>query len=749
MSYIGGFLLLIAQTASVVCAAWAMAVVLTPKDRPFLRFSLGLFLGMLEVSLLLQFLGAFSLLSRWPVAFGSIALSGLVWWAARFLDGRWQPLASIDAFSPGADAVDRVAGEVAATHLGTSTPEAAGAVATDAAREDTTGGQGSGASRTGGSRSVLGRSLAEWVRIGTVSFLVGAATVVFLTSLLKPAFGTDAVGYHLPDIAHFLRSHSVLEVQQYQLGVYQGVYPMNAELLSAWFVLPFGQDFLVNFGTICQILFAVAAVGALAEHFRVRGGDALLVGLAVVSMPILATSHVGSVANDILPLGALALGLLFVDRWRQTEAPLDMAMAGLVCGMAFGTKVTTVVYLAPLVLTLLVLGMRRRRFTQIFLLFPGLAVLPGVFWVVRNWVQVGNPLWPLDFWVFDGAYVRSTVDRDSILDFLREDGLLALGTSLGVYLLVPLLVTVVILAGAPGIRTTLQGDRTRVWLFVGLPLTAVFLLWPQDWTGGDGGYNIPATVRYISLTYAVLLVVAVAGLLAGKHADIARVGLLLATLFGAAISFLAPTLNVYRVDMRALGLGGLAGLGTLLLLLLPRVTHPERLLFAGAGVLGLCSPVLLASHWDSNWYRNVYDEGLATLYQTVQDLPVQDSKILVAGVTRQYPLVGRDFSNDVSFLGKGDRIAPWEKGDANAWLSAVQETCADYVAVYDDAQTVSQDGREVLQRGDWLHEVPELGFVERLSGAGITPVVETRDDDGGLVMGLYRVERALSSSSSC
>lgn len=673
------------------CARFARAAV--DPGRPMLRWAVGLFTAVLGIVLSGQLLGIVGLYSRGPMLLATWAMAAALWPAATAV-GKRTPLA---------------AAEVAATRVA----DADAGAAADQHRRD-------------------------WFRVAAWGVVVGIVVTAFATSVLKQTYGPDAINYHLPDIANWVRDHGFWNVRQFQLGVYQNAYPMNAEVLSAFFVVPFGRDFLVNLGVLVELALVVASVGALAEHFGARRpGDAALVGLAAASIPVVATSHLGSVGSDLIPIAAVALVVLCADRWRRTEAPADLALASLALGLAFGAKFTTVVYVPVLGVSLVVLALWRRRWVQALVLVPLLFALPCAFWFVRNYVAEGNPIWAFPVLGLPGGYLRDNDDRLSILRWFADSGAPAVVRTAVVYALEGLGAVALVAAGLPALWRAVRGDRARVWFVVVAPLLAVPLLWSQAWTAGVDGYNMPASARYVGATLAVLLAVSMGTALAGSRAARWRWAVLAAVAVDAAVTFLAPTFPSLRVSLLALALGAVAGAGTLVVVAVVDAKPPESAWRrparwgAAAGVAALVLVVVAAPRWDARWYRDVSTPNLAQLDREVQDRGVDGARIAVAGIFHTYPLYGKDFGNEVVFVGVGDAVEPWQEGDAHAWLAALRAKCVDYVAVEDDEQ-------------HWLHPIPELGFVEQLDGNGLERVmaVGTAADPKDPRVGLYRVDGA-------
>jgi len=693
---LSGLVLLALAAVPLVAACARLTRRVVGEGRPFLASCVGLFVFCLSVVLVSQVLGVAGLYSRFPFVVAAWIWSLLVWIGSGYLPR----LAEVPWAAAGTD-------ETAATTLG----------------------DGVGAAQ--GEQAPATR---DWLRILTWTVFSGIVATAFVAAIAAPSNGADAVNYHLPDIANWIRNHSFNQIQQYQLGVYQNAYPMNAETIAAFFVVPFGRDWLVNLGTLVQFSFVVAAVGSLVEHVghasgrSVRSIGAMSCGLAVATMPIVATSHVGSVGSDLLPLAAVVVCILFIDRWRRTERPIDAVVVALSLGLAFGSKFTTVIYVPLLALSFVALMLWRRKWLQALVVVPLAFALPAAYWYVRNVVVVGNPMWPFEFLGLPTGFVRDTADRDSMLKWFAADGPAAVLKAGLYYCLAGFGVTGVVVLGFPNLWRALRGDRARLWFFLAVPLLAVPMLWTQDWTGGRGGFNAPATARYVSATFAVLAAVAVGRALVGRRPRAWCWGLLGVVAANAAVAFLAPTVPSMRVATSAL----LAGLGAGALALVwqlagrPLEAHARAFAVVAAALL-LVVVGLAALRWDRNWYRANAEPGRAELYRAVQDLPVRGARIAVAGVFHAYPLYGRDFSNEVFYVGDGPHVDPWTTGDADRWVAALKEACVDYVAVEAD-------------ESHWLHPIPELEFVR--DAPALQPVVVTAPEGapGSHWAGLYKLE---------
>ncbi|MCC7078205.1 MAG: hypothetical protein IT198_13875 [Acidimicrobiia bacterium] len=705
-SYAAALLILVLQTAPVVVSASYAARVLVDPDRPLLRVGTGLLVAFVEILVALQAVGAAGFLSRWPVLVAAWLVAGLGGVAAYAIARHRGPR------------VEPAAAETAATAVDTDPARAVGPMPP-----------------TG-----TGSRTARYVWLGTIVVLTGAFVTALVSGLVKPSFSTDTVNYHLPAIANWIRDHSIWTMRQWQFSVFQNGYPMNSELIAAWFVIPFGRDFLVNLAPLAQAVFAAVAIGALAEQLGLRARDAVLVGAAGLFIPIVSTPALGAVGSDLLPMAGWALALTYVLRWRDTESGLDVGLAGLTLGLALGAKITGTVYVAVFGASILVLVLWRRRWLQGLVILPLAVAAPALVWFMRNWVLEGNPLWAFDVLGFRAGYWRDNGDDWSVWEYVVRGGPAAwvrvtIDYVVGLFCLAPLLVF-----GVPGFLRTLRAfgsrfDRARVWLLCGMPVLALALTLAMPWTGGNDGYNVPASGRYVAGSFAILLAAAMAGALRGRRSDVWRVALLVALATNVAVSFLSPLLPGFRMSTRGLAAGAVAACAVGLVLLLRdrggRGDHASRIprvaTVLTATVLVMLLAVVSAPAWSANWYRSMSVPGLGRLYRDVQDRPISKSRIAVAGLAQTYPLYGRDLSNEVVWVGADDIGSPWVRSDRDGWLDALEESCTDYVVVFDDPT-------------HWLSPVIERAFVRgRLQG--LEPVFETTTPVEGKDrhLGLYRV----------
>lgn len=234
--------------------------------------------------------------------------------------------------------------------------------------------------------------------LGIASVFLSYGYVVFLGSITPP-FAGDALMYHLPIVAEYATEGRIVvprlgRLWNTDLWAY---YPGNAYLLYQWWVLPFGEDTFVDLAQLPFAFGAALATYLLATRFGARRRGALWAALLFLAVPIVLNQAKTAMVDVTLSFFFLA-GLYFLTAPRLDA--FRLVLGALAWGMAPGVKLSALVYLA---LGTVAAGLVawRRDFAGVFrrTLAVAAAVGSGVavgsgYWLVRNWVLRGSPLYP-------------------------------------------------------------------------------------------------------------------------------------------------------------------------------------------------------------------------------------------------------------------------------------------------------------------------------------------------------------------
>jgi hypothetical protein len=233
------------------------------------------------------------------------------------------------------------------------------------------------------------------------AFLIAAVALIHFAAGVKTRLSTgmtgfDSTWYHGPFAAGFFQSGNTIDLHFIAPQFLAWFYPANAEIFPAVGMLAFGRDLLsplLNLGWFVACLLAAWCIG---RPYRVAPWS-LGLGAIALSVPALA-DQAGEARNDIVGifflLAAVAVALNAWAERGEGERGLPsgaLVVAGLAAGLAAGTKLNFLLPAAVLVLGVVTIAPRGKRWRT--LAAAGLPALAGGgYWYLRNLLHAGNPL---------------------------------------------------------------------------------------------------------------------------------------------------------------------------------------------------------------------------------------------------------------------------------------------------------------------------------------------------------------------
>ncbi|EKV32795.1 hypothetical protein C882_1633 [Caenispirillum salinarum AK4] len=211
--------------------------------------------------------------------------------------------------------------------------------------------------------------------------------------------GFEVWAYHLPIGLHIFDTGSVQPWDH----AYMHTFPANMSLYAG-LLLQALPERLVAVANLPFLLLTAVAVYGLG---RVAGGGrdgALLAAAGITTIPVFAFSSL-ELGADVAAAGLLALAFLAVLLHHQREAngipTAVLLLAGALAGLAYGFKPLHVVPAMVLGVAILVGAASRsgrpvRAMVRDGGLYAlGVVVLAGP-WLVRNWIELGSPVYPIN-----------------------------------------------------------------------------------------------------------------------------------------------------------------------------------------------------------------------------------------------------------------------------------------------------------------------------------------------------------------
>jgi hypothetical protein len=512
----------------------------------------------------------------------------------------------------------------------------------------------------------------SWPAIGA-ALAAAMLGVVVLAALLErapvPATNVDALNFHLPGVAAWIQSGSLWQVNQYLPNLAHGNYPQNGDMLLMASILPWHNDAFVRLVSVPLLGWAGLSVYAASLEVGAPRPGAILAGALFASLPAVLHPAALEVLTDPLMLAAMGSGLLFLLRHWRTRSRADLALAGLGLGVAFGTKWYGVSAAIAVFAVWALSWLAARRGPALLLraggVLAGLIALAGGFWLLRNLVESGDPLFPVrvapfGVTIFDAPFDKIRAQAGfTIAHYLGQPEIVGdyivpglwRGLALG-GLVFAAGVAAVLVVGP--VRRSRIDPRLLMLAALAVVLAVVYVITPYTALGAqDRPIGTQYNVRY--LMPAMLAAAPLTAWLIGRWTRLAPA--LAALLLVAEVDSLRRTADEIgaRPLVEALAVVVIVAAVALLVLRAGRALPRGPWLPGAVAVVIGCGVFLgqgLQSRFNDGRYRNVDP----VLESVLTDAPSGHHIGLVGywGVTRLspvWPLFGQRIGNEVRYVG--------------------------------------------------------------------------------------------------
>ena len=576
---------------------------------------------------------------------------------------------------------------------------------------------------------------------GPVSWAIalGAAGAVALwlvasawNRTVLPPESIDTLSFHFPVVGKWIQEGSFWRVDQFAPLLWNGNYPQTGDVVFLAAILPWRNDWLA--GAVNPVFIALAGVGvyAIARELGAARPSAILGGAVFASLPVVAFAANGEGMTDSLMFACLAGGLLFLLRHEHGAPRSELWLAALALGLAFGTKWYSA-WVVPAVVAVW-LGARllvRRPVLRDGGLVAGVVAVTGGFWLVRNWVESGNPVLPVEvralgvtLWDAPRDFIRECAGY-TIAHYVGDAGPWAEhilpvyrdgygGPALAIGLGLVGAATLAVRGRAEPRGTLAAGALLAALLAIGYALT------PYSAFGPEGEpHTVGASIRYLVPALLVAAPLAAYALSrAGRLRIVLELLALAAVVHGIERGFDVP-LRVGALVLLALALLAGAGWGALHLTRhVPRRTRVR--LLGGLAALAAIGAVAVGHARQREFNDGRYAAADAPVAAIAEHAP-EGSRIGLAGVwgvdvvAPPWPAFGERLRNRVEYVGETVDGQLREYEDRARWSRKVRRfdlllvgrggysrDCPVPGQGSDDDRWAREEGFEVLARSDHL-----------------------------------------------
>jgi hypothetical protein len=359
-------------------------------------------------------------------------------------------------------------------------------------------------------------------RLGMVASAVVVLVIAADVLLGGVSFKPDDLSYHATAVAHWVGDGEL----SYAPYGYHAHFPFHADLISLWFVLPFGADGSAALSGLLWLILALGGIAVAGSRLEFPRWVIATLGLLLVSSARIRVQVSTFSAVDLAGATAAfsATVLVLAAYFRASDRPLgrcDFVISGALAGFALGCKISFAPVAAALALWIGLSnqGKAWRERAKDVLTFTLAAVAVGGYWYGRNLILTGNPLFPAEFSFFEGPFGAEMQSQTTFISRLFEDPLniehwkLLAATYLGwpgeLGVLVGLGYISVVGWLAP--RAWRMGERRRSVVLatlaaMGVGFALVFLFLPFSATDNSAQAVVRSAPRFVNYVFLVGLV---------------------------------------------------------------------------------------------------------------------------------------------------------------------------------------------------------------------------------------------------
>ena len=250
------------------------------------------------------------------------------------------------------------------------------------------------------------------VVIIVLSLILGFGIVKSGINLVNPPFGWDSLNYHFTFPVEWLKHGNLQNPITINDDLAPSYYPINGSLIYLSLILPLKNVFLADLGQLPFFALSFLALYGLCRRLRIgREFSFYAAGLFSLTPNYFKQLEISYV--DVMVCAWFLAGVYFWACFYRERRLRDVILFSLSLGMLIGTKTIALLYGGILFFIFLIsLFKARNKFVPYLLLSASLIALIGGYGYIRNFMDTGNPLYPMkvEFLgreIFKGVYDKS------------------------------------------------------------------------------------------------------------------------------------------------------------------------------------------------------------------------------------------------------------------------------------------------------------------------------------------------------
>jgi len=271
-----------------------------------------------------------------------------------------------------------------------------------------------------GIKDALTQLFSDKVILLATAVILGFALVKVGINLVNPPFGWDNLNYHFTSPVEWLKHANLDNPITINDDPGPAYYPINGSLFFLWLIFPFKNVFLADLGQIPFFILAFLSVISIGIKLGLNRENSCLAACLFTLIPnYFKQMEIAYV--DVMVAALFLAGLNFLLLLNKEASLKNVLIYNLTLGLFLGTKTVALPYAILLFIPLIYLYFNK-RYAQFLLLSLAIVIIFGGFSYIRNFIQTGNPLYPLDLKLFAKTIFKGAIDYQTYrAHFKTED----------------------------------------------------------------------------------------------------------------------------------------------------------------------------------------------------------------------------------------------------------------------------------------------------------------------------------------
>ncbi len=250
----------------------------------------------------------------------------------------------------------------------------------------------------------------RFARLGLSTIIAFSCIKIFI-NLTNAPLGWDCLNYHFVfpvEGIHHGNLQTPIIINDDPAPTY---YPLNGSFWYFWLMIPFQSAFFANIGQIPFFIMTFFMIFAIARAYGLNRAYSLLPAILFILIPNV-FKHYKLAYVDMMVAAYFVTSAYFLLRLSERYKRGEVIAFALSTGLLIGTKTIALPYSILLIIPFALVSLMHVKKGGLKLCVAACMIifLLSAFSYIRNWIQTGNPLYPLQISFFNKVFWKGVLD---------------------------------------------------------------------------------------------------------------------------------------------------------------------------------------------------------------------------------------------------------------------------------------------------------------------------------------------------